>query len=121
MCARLFAFQKNQKTDVILPVTPHSVSIMFRRAFDRAGVKGNAHTHSFRHTMATDMERAGVRRGVIMAILGHSAASTTDGYIHVPPEEMNDSLNTTMAWRRTQRTALKTTRIDGVEILEAAG
>lgn len=76
----------------------------FKRAHLAIGIKDGACVHIFRHTLAVEMERAGVRRSVLKAILGHGRADTTDTYTgHVSPEELRSEFQKLLDWRKQGR------------------
>jgi len=49
----------------------------------RAGIKKNVTAHSFRHTLASEMLRAGADLRHIQELLGHGNLTTTQRYLHV--------------------------------------
>jgi integrase/recombinase XerD len=49
----------------------------------RAGIKKNLTAHSFRHTLASEMLRAGADLRHIQELLGHGNLTTTQRYLHV--------------------------------------
>lgn len=60
--------------------TEDGMSAMFRRSCQKAGVE-NFHFHDIRGKAATDLERSGLPRSEIQALLGHKTSQQTDGYI----------------------------------------
>jgi integrase len=65
---------------------PDTVSVMFRKLVDRAGLTGQATFHRLRHTHASLLINAGVHLKVIQARLGHGSIQTTaDTYGHLLP------------------------------------
>lgn len=84
----------------LFPMAPNTLIGIFQRIYKKAGMKeAQSCTHTFRHTLATDMERAGVRRAVIKVILGHSKSTTTDSYIHVNLDELRGEFTKLLEWR----------------------
>jgi integrase/recombinase XerD len=59
------------------------VEKIVRRWVKQAGVKKNASCHTFRHSIATHLLRAGADIRQIQALLGHSDLGTTERYTHV--------------------------------------
>ena len=67
------------------PLLPDSITQLFRRAAQRAGLKG-VRLHDLRHTHASLMLSAGVHLKVVSERLGHSSVAITgDIYSHVLP------------------------------------
>jgi site-specific recombinase XerD len=49
---------------------------------EKAGLKGKAHFHLLRHTVASALARAGADPVSIQYMLGHANLSTTEIYLH---------------------------------------
>lgn len=98
--AELLRLFQDRKTGCIFPYVDDTIGKAIRRAHKKAGTyqRGSC-DHIFRHTLATDMERAGVRRAVIKVILGHAKSTTTDSYIHVDPGELHAEFQKVLDWR----------------------
>ncbi len=60
-----------------VPVKSH-----FEQIVEEAGLKGKAHFHLLRHTVASALARAGVDSVSIQHMLGHANLSTTEIYLH---------------------------------------
>lgn len=82
--------------------------------------------HVFRHTMASDMERAGVRGAVISAILGHSIPLSSDGsamtrrYTHAFVGECKLGMKRLTEWRDQQKVPLVEKEVEGIRIVAVA-
>lgn len=105
---------------VFYPMGESTLGDVFGRIHVAAGIKGKARVHVFRHTMVTDLGRAGVRRGVIMAIVGHSPENSTDGYDHVAEWELQDAMKKLVEYRDAQGMKLKRSEVEGLKIVQAA-
>lgn len=93
---------QTQKTGCLFPHAERTVIKVFKKGFATMGISEKAATHIFRHTLATDMARAGIHDSVIAAILGHGARTTTDGYIHIPDEDLKTGMAQLEAWRNPE-------------------
>ncbi len=69
------------------PVDPNTIYRRYRRCFARLGILG-AHTHSSRHSGATDMELNDAPMRLISMCMNHSDVSTTQIYTHGFEERM---------------------------------
>jgi integrase/recombinase XerD len=58
---------------------------LYRR---RAGIKKPIGTHTFRHTLATEMLKAGADLRHIQEMLGHGNLHTTQRYLHIVKAEL---------------------------------
>jgi integrase/recombinase XerD len=63
------------------PLTQNYVRNLLGRLADKAGITKRVHPHGLRHTMATDLARAGVPVNIISGQLGHSSSAVTARYI----------------------------------------
>lgn len=66
---------------------PGGVRAMMRELQKRTGVD-HVHPHKFRRTLATRLERRGVKIERISAILGHEKMDTTMGYITIEADDV---------------------------------
>lgn len=105
---------------VYFPQAHDTIGRAFMKVFRKVGIPGKARVHVFRHTMATDMERAGIRPAVKRDILGHSPTDTTGGYTHATADELHDGLKKLLQWREDQGIKLKKTEVEGLRIVQAA-
>jgi integrase/recombinase XerC len=58
------------------------VKFHFEQIVEKAGLKGKAHFHLLRHTVASALARAGADPVSIQYMLGHANLSTTEIYLH---------------------------------------
>ena len=56
----------------------------------KAGV--NLHTHSFRHYFATKLVERGATVRVVQELLGHSSLATTQVYLSVTADHLEDAI-----------------------------
>lgn len=82
------------------PVSTNYVEKMIKRMAKRAGIERNVTPHMLRHTCATELLEDGVDLATVQQILGHKDLSTTEIYLHVNPEKVEDVLRR----RRSRRT-----------------
>jgi integrase/recombinase XerD len=67
---------------------PDGVSLLVRRASQRAKLEKPVMAHALRHALATHLLRAGADIRHVQRILGHSAVSTTEIYTHVAVRDL---------------------------------
>ena len=63
-------------------ITRAPVKFHFEQIVEKAGLKGKAHFHLLRHTVASALARAGADPVSIQYMLGHANLSTTEIYLH---------------------------------------
>lgn len=68
------------------PYRPDHLSKVTKRAIARAGLPGEYHFHTLRHTFASWCRLRGVPLDRIQYWLGHSSVTTTEVYAHLTPE-----------------------------------
>jgi integrase/recombinase XerD len=73
------------------PMGPKSVAHIFERWLSKRGL--NISPHQLRHTMATQMLRAGAELPDIQAVLGHESLETTAVYLTVEAEHLRGAVN----------------------------
>jgi site-specific recombinase XerD len=64
------------------PLTPRSVSKVFHKAVQDAGITKHVSPHVLRHSFATHLISAGTDVTVVQALLGHASLRTTEIYTH---------------------------------------
>ena len=68
-----------------------TVSKIFLRAKNTAGIKKSASAHSLRHSYATHLLESGVNLRVIQKLLGHCSIRTTEIYTHVASNYLSET------------------------------
>ena len=74
----------------VFGMNKHSLGVFVRKWATKAGV--NLHTHSFRHYFATTLATRGVNLRVIQELLGHSSLATTQVYLSVTADHLEDAI-----------------------------
>jgi site-specific recombinase XerD len=83
--AALFVSLKGPSRGVRM--TPAGLRSLFRH-HRRTSQTAPAHPHSFRHTFASDMVRAGISLPALMQLMGHAHISTTMVYVQISPRDV---------------------------------
>ncbi len=74
-------------------ITFQAADQILRGAIDRAGLGGRGiSSHSFRRTLITRLDEAGVSIRTIQAVTGHRSISSVQRYIDVNPERMRKAI-----------------------------
>ena len=68
-------------------LSERSIQKIVREYATRAGIVGNVHTHTLRHSFATHMFNGGADIRSVQELLGHSNPATTQIYTHITREE----------------------------------
>ena len=74
----------------VFGLKPRSITNKFRHWAKKAGV--NLHTHSFRHYFATTLVERGANIRVVQELLGHSSLATTQVYLSVTADHLEDAI-----------------------------
>jgi|GEM_PF-5943815 len=90
----LIAARKSEGEIRLFPELPYKngsfsykASKDFKRMRRRHGLGLGKDFHSFRHTVATALDRAGLKERQIGLLLGHSTGEKTTGIVYIKPEE----------------------------------
>lgn len=81
----LFEGEKEAK-----PYSASSIQKIFRRAFEKAGIKKYASVHTLRHSYATHLLESGTDLRLIQELLGHGSPKTTQIYTHVSRKSIQE-------------------------------
>ena len=68
-------------------LSERSIQKIVREYATRAGLGGQVHTHTLRHSFATHMLEGGADLRVVQELLGHSSPATTQIYTHITGRE----------------------------------
>ena len=79
-----------QDKDSVFGLKPRSLGNKFRDWANSAGV--DLHTHSFRHYFASTLATRGVNLRVIQELLRHSSLATTQVYLSVTADHLEDAI-----------------------------
>jgi len=80
-------------TDLVFPgITGHQLSVAFRRACKRAGVK-DFRFHDLRHSFASYLTMEGENIRTVQTLLGHKDLRMTMRYSHLSPEHLKEAVS----------------------------
>lgn len=80
-------------TDRVFPsITPHQVSVAFRRAVKAAGIE-DFRLHDLRHTAASWLRMKGADIHTVASLLGHKDLRMAARYSHLAPDFLQDAVN----------------------------
>ena len=65
---------------------PSQVQKHLRKAVLKSGIRKRITCHTFRHSFATELAKAGVHLTQIQRLMGHSDIATTEVYLHIAEE-----------------------------------
>lgn len=87
----LAALKKNDDDTYVLPrVTKHTLSRAFGRTLERLDLNGSL--HDLRHTFISHLVMQGIPLRTVQVLAGHKNFKTTEGYAHLAPEHLQDSV-----------------------------
>ena len=79
-----------RENERVFGMNKRSLGVFVRKWATKAGV--NLHTHSFRHYFASTLATRGVNLRVIQELLGHSSLATTQIYLSVTADHLEDAI-----------------------------
>ena len=68
------------------------VFMIIKELAGKAGLQGNIHPHTLRHSFATHLVEAGADLRAVQQMLGHSSITTTEIYIHLDRKYLRETL-----------------------------
>lgn len=89
--------RKEKSAGCILEWSRSAISSGIKRCYRQLGLSGR--NHAFRHSLKTEMRRAGVNETVIGRILGHGKRTIGDHYDHTTKAEMTGEFKKLLAFR----------------------
>lgn len=70
------------------PLTTRNIQKIVQKTAKKAGINKHVHVHTIRHSFATHLLESGVDIAKIQKLLGHSALTTTQIYLHISSVEL---------------------------------
>lgn len=90
----VFVSRKNVSTVDGYGISPSNVYVMIKKYLLRAGIdRPKVAVHSLRHTVATTLLSKGKNIMVIKKLLGHRSIMSTQIYIHINDQDLEDAVN----------------------------
>jgi site-specific recombinase XerD len=78
------------------PISARTVQALVARLGRAAGLETTVTPHSFRHGLATELVRRRVRESVVQRLLGHASPATTQLYVHLVDQEVEQEYQEAM-------------------------
>ena len=92
LCGVLKSLPVHLGTDLVFPeVTGLQLTVAFRRACKRAGIK-DFRFHDLRHSFASYLTMVGVNLRTVQTLLGHKDLRMTMRYSHLSPEHLREAI-----------------------------
>ena len=82
----------SKDTQRLFPINPHAISVAFRKACKRAGIK-NASFHTLRHEAISRLFEKGLNPMEVSAISGHKSMQVLKRYTHIKTTYLLEKIN----------------------------
>ena len=82
----------SKDTQRLFPINPHAISVTFRKACIRAGIK-NASFHTLRHEAISRLFEKGLNPMEVSAISGHKSMQVLKRYTHIKTTYLLEKIN----------------------------
>ncbi len=86
-----------------LRLTARSIQRIVKKYAKAAGLTKDIHTHTLRHSFATDLLMGGADLRSVQALLGHSSITTTQIYTHITDKQLKEVHQAFHARRRKKK------------------